>query len=123
MSGATLLFSGPIALQVYGRCERVLRFMSWVAKLKGDKNSECKLSNGRSRSYKVLNCLFQGKQGNEWSRSYKEINQHPNRKGPLGIFHGILLPMDFWTPQRFLSIAKPITSMIFRHRKALRDTP
>ena len=28
--------------------------VSWVAKFKGDKNSECKLSNGRSRSYRVI---------------------------------------------------------------------
>ena len=37
--------------------------VSWVAKFKRDKNSECKLSNGRSRSYKVINCFFL--QGNE----------------------------------------------------------
>ena len=32
--------------------------VSWVAKLKGDKNSECKLSSGWSRSYKVINLLL-----------------------------------------------------------------
>ena len=32
--------------------------VSWVAKLKGEKNSECKLSNGRSRSYKVIKLLL-----------------------------------------------------------------
>ena len=35
-----------------GRNERVRR--TWVAKLKGDKNSECKLSNTMVASYKVL---------------------------------------------------------------------
>ena len=28
--------------------------VSWVAEFNGDKNSECKLSNGWSRSYKVI---------------------------------------------------------------------
>ena len=32
--------------------------VSWVATLKGDKNSECKLSNGLSRSYKVKKLLL-----------------------------------------------------------------
>ena len=32
--------------------------VSWVAKFKGDKNSECKLSNGWSQSYKVINMLL-----------------------------------------------------------------
>ena len=32
--------------------------VSWVAKFKGDKNSECKLSNGWSRSYKVIKLLL-----------------------------------------------------------------
>ena len=32
--------------------------ISWVAKYKGDKNSECKLSNGWSRSYKVIKLLL-----------------------------------------------------------------
>ena len=66
---------------------------SWVAKFKGDENSECKLSNGWSRSYREINCFFL--QRNEWSRSYREINSTP-------IFHGTLWPMDFWTPPRFL---------------------
>ena len=34
--------------------------VSWVAKFKGDKNSECKLSNGWSRSYKEKNMLRSG---------------------------------------------------------------
>ena len=32
--------------------------VSWVAKFRGDKNSECKLSNGWSRSYKVIKLLL-----------------------------------------------------------------
>ena len=32
--------------------------VSWVAKFKGDKNSECKLSNGWSQSYKVIKLLL-----------------------------------------------------------------
>ena len=32
--------------------------VSWVAEFKGDKNSECKLSNGWSRSYKVIKMLL-----------------------------------------------------------------
>ena len=32
--------------------------ISWVAKFKGDKTSECKLSNGRSRSYREIKLLF-----------------------------------------------------------------
>ena len=37
-------------LFILGRCERAPP-IPWLAKLKGDKNSECKLSNGWSRSY------------------------------------------------------------------------
>ena len=32
--------------------------VSWVAKFKGGKNPECKLSNGWSRSYKVIKLLL-----------------------------------------------------------------
>ena len=32
--------------------------VAWVAKFKGDKNSACKLSNGWSRSYKVIKLLL-----------------------------------------------------------------
>ena len=35
-----------------GRCEG--SSIAWVAKFKGDTNSECKLSNGRSRSYREI---------------------------------------------------------------------
>ena len=73
-----------------GRCERVLR--SWVAKFKGDQNSECKLSNGRSQSNKVIKLLFSA--GNEWSRSYREITQHPSRPWNF-ITHGFLDPSAF----------------------------
>ena len=34
------------------------RSVSWVAKFKGDKNSECKLSNGWSQSCKVIKLLL-----------------------------------------------------------------
>ena len=68
--------------------------VSWVVKFKGDnKISECKLSNGWSRSYKVIKLLFP--QGNEWSRSYREINQHPSLPRNF-------ITMDFWAPPRFL---------------------
>ena len=50
--------------------------ISWVAKLQGDRNSECKLSNGWSQSYKETNLLFAA--GNEWSQSCRGKNQHPN---------------------------------------------
>ena len=46
--------------------------VSWVAKFKGDKKSQCKLLNGWSRSYTVIKLFLHG---NEWSRSYREINQ------------------------------------------------
>ena len=49
--------------------------VSWVAKFKGDENSECKLSNGWLRSYKVIRLLLL--QGNEWSRSHSEEFQKP----------------------------------------------
>ena len=32
--------------------------ISWVAKFKGDENSECKLSNGWSRSYREIKMLL-----------------------------------------------------------------
>ena len=43
-----------------GRCEGVV---SWVAKFKEDINSECKLSNGRSRSCKVIKLLLSAGKG------------------------------------------------------------
>ena len=52
--------------------------VSWVAKFKGDKDSECKLSNGWSRSYKVIKLLLSAGKCSLWSRSYREINQHPS---------------------------------------------
>ena len=66
--------------------------MSWVAKLKGDKNSEWKLSNGWSRSYREIKLLLQE---NEWSRSYREMNQHPSLPWNF-ITHGFLDPSAFF---------------------------
>ena len=48
--------------------------------LKGDKPSERKLSNGRSRSYSEIKLLLSAR--NARLRIYGEINQHPH------IFHG-----------------------------------
>ena len=66
-----------------GRCESVLRFMG----RKGDKKSECKLSNGWLRSYEEIKLLLSAR--NEWSRSYRGINQHPNLPWNF-ITHGFL---------------------------------
>ena len=66
--------------------------VSWVAKFKGDKISECRLSNGWSRSYKVIKLFFL--HGNEWSRSYGEIDQHLNLPWNV-ITHGFLDPSAF----------------------------
>ena len=49
--------------------------VSWVAKLKGDKNSEWKLSNGWSRSQREIELLLPA--GNEWSRSYLGVFRRP----------------------------------------------
>ena len=66
--------------------------VSWVAKLKRYKNSERKLSNGWSGSYKVIKLLLSAGQ---WVvASYREISQHPNL--PLNfITHGFLHPSTF----------------------------
>ena len=68
---------------------------SWVAKFKGNKNSECKLSNGWSPK-------LQGDKTASFCRdmSGREVT---GRQISIPIFHGILLPMDFWTPPRFLN--------------------
>ena len=42
--------------------------ISWVAKLKGDKNSECKLSNRWLRSYREIKLLLQEVNGREVTR-------------------------------------------------------
>ena len=54
----SILANSPEIIYVLwlGRCERVLR--SWVAKFKGDKIREWKLSIGWSRSYKVIKLLL-----------------------------------------------------------------
>ena len=44
------------SLQIWGVAKG--SSVSRVAKFKGDKNSECKLSNGWSRSYKVIKLLL-----------------------------------------------------------------
>ena len=58
------LFSGRRAKSSQELCSWELFFLilggfspsdSWVAKFKGDKNPECKLSNGWLRSYKAIN--------------------------------------------------------------------
>ena len=74
---------------------------SWVAKLKGAKNSECKLSNGWSRSHKVIKMLLSA--GNEWSRSYRVTNQHPN------------LPWNFMT-HGFLDLSRTLLRILLRSR-------
>ena len=64
--------------------------VSWVAKFKGDKISECKLSNGRARSYKAIKLLLsEGKwtvsklQGDK-SASQSSMELHyPCISGPL----------------------------------------
>ena len=57
--GPILLLSVPSRIR-HGRAETdfLATSDSWVAKFKGEKNSECKLSNGRSRSYKVIKLLL-----------------------------------------------------------------
>ena len=76
------VFLPPENSQPWGVAKR--SSISWVAKFKGDNISECKLSNGWSRSYREIKQLLSA--GNEWSRRYREINQHPN------------LPWNFMTP-------------------------
>ena len=60
--------------------------VSWVAKFKGGKNSQCKLSNGRSRSYKVIQLLLPA-----WKRVVAKTNQHPSLACNF-ITHGFLQP-------------------------------
>ena len=66
--------------------------VSWVTKCKGDKKSECKLSNGQSRSDKTASFCRE--------MSGREVT---GRQIRIPIFHGTSLPMDFWTPPRFLT--------------------
>ena len=71
--------------------------VSWVAKFKGDKNSECKLSNGRSRSYKVINLVLSA---GKWAVAKLQ----GAKSAAQSCIHGTLLPLDFWTPPRFLNV-------------------
>ena len=64
--------------------------ISWVAKLKGDENSEFKLSNGRSRSYREMKLLLSaGKWVVAKLEGYKSASQssmelyYPRISGPL----------------------------------------
>ena len=66
--------------------------ISWVAKFKGDKNSECKLSNGWLRSYKVMKLLLSpGKGVVEKLQGDKLVSQssmelyYPWISGPLRV--------------------------------------
>ena len=70
--------------------------VSWVAKFKGDENSECKLSNGWSRSSEVMKLLLSAMTGRKVTG--RQLN--------VPVFHGTLLRMDFWTPLRFLIFAR-----------------
>ena len=67
--------------------------VSWVAKVKGDRDSEYKLSNGWLRSCKVIKLFFNREM------SGREVT---GRQISIPFFHGTLLPMDFWTRPRFL---------------------
>ena len=78
-----------------GRCEGVLSFMG--REVQGDtklqiQNAICQMG-GREVTGRQ-NCFFL--QGNEWSRSYRETNQHPSPPWNF-IAHG------FWTPPHFLT--------------------
>ena len=64
--------------------------VSWVAKFKGDKNAEWKLSNGRSRSYKVIKLLLSA---GKWVVA-GEIIQHPSLPWNF-VTHGFLDPSAF----------------------------
>ena len=57
----------------------------------GDKNSECKLSNLWSRSYKVIELLLSA---GKWVAAKLQGDTSASQSD----FHGALLPMDFWTP-------------------------
>ena len=56
----------------------------------------------------MINPLFL--QENERSPSYREINQHPSLP-----WNFIIIPMDFWTPPRFLIDAQ----IAIRNRTAI----
>ena len=69
--------------------------VSWVAKFKGGKTSECKLSNGWSRSYREIKLLLPA--------GKRVVAKLQGDKSASQSSYGTLLPMDFWTPPRFLN--------------------
>ena len=71
--------------------------VSWVAKFKGAKNPEWKLSKGWSVT------KLQGDKPASfcWEMSGREVT---GWQISIPIFHGTLWPMDFWTPPRFVSV-------------------
>ena len=75
-----LFYSVPV-----GRCERC-HPVSWVAKLKGDKNyklQNCKLSNGEVfRSYKVIKLLLGSAMGIAIAKVAREVTGEINQHGP-----------------------------------------
>ena len=83
--------------------------VSWVAKFKGDKKSECKLPNGRSRSYKVIRLLLSAR--NEWSQRYREKNQHPSLPWSF-ITHGFLDPSAFPELHMVIPSQSPVDAAI-----------
>ena len=66
--------------------------ISWVAKFMGDKTSECKLSNGWSRSYKEIKLLPPAGEGEV--AKLQGDNQHPNLPWNFKT-HGFLDPSAF----------------------------
>ena len=103
--------------------------VDWVAKFKGDKISECKLSNGRSRSYKVIKPLLSaGKwvvaklQGDK-SASQSSMELHyPWTSGPLRvswrIWFGTSLIMVLWLS----SLLRVVVSGNIRPKTKLQQT-
>ena len=86
-------------------------FISWVAKLKADKNSECKLSNGWSRSYREIH----QKRTASFCRKISD-REVTGRYISIPIFHGTLSPIEFWTPPRVLQTCGP-NLIILRSRE------
>ena len=67
-------------------------FVSWVAKLKGGRNSECRLSNGRSQSYKGIKLLLFSKLQRDKSASQSSMElYYPWTSGPLRVSWSFLL--------------------------------
>ena len=74
-----------------GHCERVLHFTSREGRYKS-----------RMRAVKWVVAKLQGDNTTSFCRnmSGREVT---GRYVSIAIFHGTLLPMDFWTPSRFLT--------------------